>query len=295
MKLIMAFLVAIVSVFCIVNNGEIVNAQTTNSCQSSTVCVHPGDILDYSVTVNSINSTQTYKFSNMVDSSHIRVIEQKIVNKNNFQNINSTLNINTGFMQNEQNGTVVKPFFEVLPSPVAYNKSDTSIAQKVTNFNGFKRTSLEIFHSNENSTSVLGYDIETGVLLYGYSAAIITVGGNPQIVDFSNELTYTNLINSNSTVFQSAKNDISIPSWVKSTSRLWSQEQIQDSEFIKAIQYMISSGIMKIPHDSSVTVSSQPIPGWIKHGAGWWADGQISDDEFVKGIQWLISNGIINV
>ncbi len=295
MKFRIFFLVLVISLFFIVNNAEIVFAQKASSCQSFTVCVRPGDILKYSITLNTINSTQIYKFSDMVDSSHIRVIEQNQANKSNLQNTNSTLNIKTGFLQNEKDPTSVKPFFEVLASPVAYNKSDTSITQKVANFNGFKRASLEIFHSSENSTSIMGYDIETGILLYGYSAAIITIGGNPQIVDFSNELTYTNIINSNSTSIQPPKNVISIPSWVKSTSKWWSQDQIQDSEFIKAIQYMISNGIMQIPHDSSVIISSQPIPGWIKHEAGWWADGQISDDEFVKGIQWLISNGIIQV
>jgi len=132
-------------------------------------------------------------------------------------------------------------------------------------------------------------------LLYGYSAAVITIGGNTQIVDFANELTYTNIINSNSTGIQSQKNVVLIPNWVKSTAKLWSQEQIQDSDIIKAIQYLISSGMIQIPHDSSIIASSQSIPGWIKKGAGWWADGQITDDEFIKGIQWLISNGIIQV
>jgi hypothetical protein len=295
MKFRIYFLVVVISLFFIASSTEMVFSQKASSCQPFTVCVHPGDILKYSITVNAVNHTQIYNFLDMMDSSHIRVIEQNLANKSNIQNTNSTLNIKTGFLHNEQDPTIVKPFFEILASPVAYNKSDTSITQKVANFNGFKRESLEIFHSSENSTSIMGYDIETGILLYGYSAAIITIGGNPQIVDFSNELIYTNLINSNSTGIQPPKNVISIPSWVKSTSKWWSQGQIQDSEFIKGIQYMISSGVMQIPHDSSVIVSSQPIPGWIKHGAGWWADGQISDDEFVKGIQWLISNGIIQI
>jgi len=294
MKIRLAFLVVAISLFFIVNNTGMASAQTS-SCQPLTVCVHPGDTLKYSITLNAINSTQIYQFSDMKDSSHIRVLEQNMANRNDIQYTNSTLNLKTGFLQNEQDSTKIKPFFEVLASPVAYNKSDTSITQKVTNFNGFKRTSLEIFHSSENTTSLMGYDIETGILLYGYSAAIVPVGGKPQMVDFANELDYTNMINSNSSSIQPSKNVISIPSWVKSTSKWWSQEQIQDSEFIKAIQYMISSGIMQIPHDSSLTVSTQPIPGWIKHGAGWWADGEISDDEFVKGIQWLISNGIIQV
>ncbi|MDE1724886.1 MAG: peptidase, partial [Thaumarchaeota archaeon] len=75
----------------------------------------------------------------------------------------------------------------------------------------------------------------------------------------------------------------------------WSTGDIQDSEFVGAIQYLISKGVMHVPHGIQGANSSQPIPTWIKHSTGMWSNGQITDNEFVQSIQWLISKGIIQV
>lgn len=87
----------------------------------------------------------------------------------------------------------------------------------------------------------------------------------------------------------------SIPSWIKNNAKWWSDGQIEDSDFVKGIQYLIKSGVMIIPETESVSQSSQQIPAWIKNNAGWWADGKISDNDFVLGIQYLIHNGIIQI
>lgn len=88
---------------------------------------------------------------------------------------------------------------------------------------------------------------------------------------------------------------VAIPSWIKNNAKWWSQGQVDDSQFVLGIQYLIQNGIMKIPKTSVTASSSQGIPTWVKNNAGWWASGQISDDEFVKGIEYLVSNGIIAV
>ena len=85
-----------------------------------------------------------------------------------------------------------------------------------------------------------------------------------------------------------------IPSWIKNNAKWWSEGSIDDSEFVKGMQYLVQQGIMKIPPTQQNTTGNG-VPSWIKNNAGWWANGQISDDEFVKGIQWLISNGIIKI
>ena len=87
----------------------------------------------------------------------------------------------------------------------------------------------------------------------------------------------------------------SIPSWIKNNAKWWSQGSVSDDEFVKAMQYLIQQGILKIPQSNTGNVSTQPIPSWVKNNAGWWADGQLSDAEFVKGIQYLIQIGIIKV
>ncbi len=87
-----------------------------------------------------------------------------------------------------------------------------------------------------------------------------------------------------------------IPSWVKNAAKWWSEGQTSDSDFVKAMQYLIQQKIIQVPPTlTSSSNQSQQIPSWIKNNAGWWADGQISDDEFIKGLQYLISNGMIKL
>ncbi len=88
---------------------------------------------------------------------------------------------------------------------------------------------------------------------------------------------------------------LEIPSWIKNNAKWWSEGQINDSDFIKGIQYLIQNGIMKVSSSSTNVVQSNTIPTWIRNNAGWWANGTISDNDFVSGIQYLIQTGIINV
>ncbi len=89
--------------------------------------------------------------------------------------------------------------------------------------------------------------------------------------------------------------DIEIPNWVRNNAGWWATGQIDDSDFVSGIEYLISEEIMTIPSTQSGTGTTQEIPSWIKNNAGWWADGLIEDVDFVSGIQYLISNGIMKV
>jgi len=84
-----------------------------------------------------------------------------------------------------------------------------------------------------------------------------------------------------------------IPLWVKSNAKWWSDGGIEDSDFVTGIQFLIDNKIMQInlPHPSDT--SSQSIPDWVKNNAGWWADGLISDQDFLSGIYFMIQNGIM--
>ncbi len=88
---------------------------------------------------------------------------------------------------------------------------------------------------------------------------------------------------------------IEIPSWVRNNAGWWATGQIQDSDFISGIEFLITEDIIAIPPTQSSQGTSQEIPSWIKNNAGWWADGLIEDVDFVSGIQYLISNGIMKV
>ncbi len=88
---------------------------------------------------------------------------------------------------------------------------------------------------------------------------------------------------------------IQIPDWVRNNAGWWATGQIQDSDFVSGIEFLITEDIILIPISQSSQGTSQEIPSWIKNNAGWWADGLIEDVDFVSGIQYLISNGIMNV
>ena len=89
------------------------------------------------------------------------------------------------------------------------------------------------------------------------------------------------------------KMETTIPDWVKPIAKWWSLGNIDDSEFISALLYMIDNRIIRIPPVETQNISNEKIPEWIKNSAGWWAENQIDDDAFVQGIQYMIENGII--
>ena len=92
-----------------------------------------------------------------------------------------------------------------------------------------------------------------------------------------------------------AQEDYTIPSWIKNNAGWWAEDQIDDSSFLQAIEYLIENGIIVVPITESGTESSSGVPAWIKNSAGWWADDTISDGEFVNALQFLLKEGIIKI
>jgi hypothetical protein len=287
-------IIAVAVFFVAVHTEQAFSQQAGTTCQPNTICLHPGDSLKYSATLGDVNSSESFSFGAMLDSSHIRVIEQNQINGSEIKNYTMILSLKTGYAQSEQNANVVNPFFTVLASPIAFDQSNTSLMPAVVDFNEFKRTALVAFHSSENSTSKTEYDIETGILLERHTTDIVTIGDKPTLVDFSNRLIDTNIIYSDSPGIQTIKSVISIPSWVKNNAKYWHEGTIDDSTFAQGIQFMIKQGIITIPPTQSGQANpSVTIPAWVKNNAGYWSTGDIDDGTFVKGIQYLITSGII--
>lgn len=88
---------------------------------------------------------------------------------------------------------------------------------------------------------------------------------------------------------------ISIPGWIKTISKWWSDDSIEDAEFISALIYLIENKIVQIPMTENKENTEEEIPKWIKNNAGWWADGTIDDNSFVSGIQYMVEAGLITV
>jgi hypothetical protein len=86
-----------------------------------------------------------------------------------------------------------------------------------------------------------------------------------------------------------------IPHWMRNNAKWWYQDQIQDSEFIKGIRYLVENKIMIMPSTNNYLNKENNIPSWVKNNAGWWANGTISDGDFISGIQYLVNSRIITM
>ena len=94
----------------------------------------------------------------------------------------------------------------------------------------------------------------------------------------------------------------SVPEWIKNTAGWWADDKITETDFIRAIAYLIDNNIILITNIQDIkSIHSTTdnvdfiIPTWIKNTAGWWANGDIPDSAFVSGLKWLIENGIMHI
>jgi len=85
-----------------------------------------------------------------------------------------------------------------------------------------------------------------------------------------------------------------IPQWIKNNAAWWSKNQIEDSDFILGLEFLIKQEIITVS-STDESKQSEDIPEWVKNTAGWWSEGFISDDDFIQSIQWLINNGFIRI
>jgi len=86
-----------------------------------------------------------------------------------------------------------------------------------------------------------------------------------------------------------------VPEWVKNTAGWWATDDISETEFLNAIEFLVNEEIIQVSDATSGKDSSGSVPSWIKNNAGWWADEQIDDQTFVNGIEFLIKEGIIQI
>jgi len=97
------------------------------------------------------------------------------------------------------------------------------------------------------------------------------------------------------TFLEDVTDDQVIPVWVKSNAKWWSDDKIDNDNFISGLEYLVNEGIIKVSLPEGTDNSISEVQPWIKSTAGWWADGMISEDEFITAIEWMITNNIIQV
>lgn len=88
---------------------------------------------------------------------------------------------------------------------------------------------------------------------------------------------------------------VTIPEWIKPIVKWWSEGNIDDSEFISALSYLIKNKIIQIPLVEIQSISEDKIHEWVKNNVGWLTDEQIDDSGFVSGIEYLIEKELIAV
>jgi len=86
-----------------------------------------------------------------------------------------------------------------------------------------------------------------------------------------------------------------IPEWVKPIAKWWSEEIIDDSEFISALSYLIENKSIQIPPVEIQSISEDKIPEWVKNNAREWAYDKIDKNAFVSGIQHMIEYRLITI
>ena len=92
-----------------------------------------------------------------------------------------------------------------------------------------------------------------------------------------------------------AANAQTTPDWIKNTAGWWADDQISETEFVNAIEFLVNNGIIVVSDTKQSESQANGVPDWIKNTAGWWADDQISETEFVNAIEFLVNVGIINI
>ena len=104
------------------------------------------------------------------------------------------------------------------------------------------------------------------------------------------ELQYSGAISNTEFTIES-DGSIGIPYWVKDLSELWTNGQMPDKEYARAIQFLINEDIIFNP-----TLGEElRIPEWFKITTSWWANNQILDTEYGKSLQYLINEKVIAI
>ncbi len=85
-----------------------------------------------------------------------------------------------------------------------------------------------------------------------------------------------------------------LPLEIKIHAMEWATGEIDDSEFVTEIEFMLENNIIVIS-DIPTETSDNEIPAWVRNNALWWSQDLISEYEFVNSLKFLIQEGIILV
>lgn len=254
------------------------------SCQANQICALPGDYVKYHITTPDLNQTIRFDFVNPTDNKNIAV-KTSVVQNGSPASESDILDLTKSLLTrpNGQNSN----FMYMLPTPLKLN---SAYHQEVTSFNSYDRSAMFAQNSNQTNSILVKIDRDTGILVDLEVSSVVNVNGKVSVKQQSYKLVDTNKI-----TFSNYVTGISIPSWVKHDAKFWSDGSIPDTQFIQGIQYLIETGIIKIPPSGAANSILPQMPPWVKSDAKSWSEGSMSDNEFAGAIQYLISNGLMHI
>ena len=86
-----------------------------------------------------------------------------------------------------------------------------------------------------------------------------------------------------------------MPEWIKDYAEWWAIGDVDDSEFVSGIEFLLENKIIMVSSVSSSSSSTEEIPGWVRNSAHWWSQNLISENEFIDSLEYLIQEGIITI
>ena len=196
----------------------------------------------------------------------------------------------------------ISPDFNIETDREEYYEGDNiRISGIVNNTYQITPVTIQIFDNKRN----LVYSDKTDVLpdhSFFYelktSSSIFKTSGDYKIKSmygFPSTITDVNIGFNGSQNSDTVSNVSHVPHWVKNNVKLWKNNEINDTEFVNTIQFLIKSGYVTTHVSETSMINSGIIPLWIKTTAVRWSDGTSADDEFNASISYLISHGIIKI
>jgi len=209
----------------------------------------------------------------------------------------------------QEDEILLQPGFDLTTDKISYNTGDMitisgsgldqteEISVYIITSDGDEFTNLQIYSTNDGIFStpwIIPSHMSDGT--YFVIATTSTLYAEAAFEIGTSSLDSSNIVdNPTPQIEQDATTEL--PSWIKSNAAWWSNDAIEDADFLQGIEYLIQQGIIVVPltESSSDSQSNQPLPDWIKNNAAWWSQDLIGNDEFINAIQWLLENGIIRI
>src|SRR5205807_5179061 len=193
-------------------------SQPNTECQQAGICIHPGDFVTYSTEFGDVSTTDTYTFGEFIGTDKVHFSITSIVNGTKIQT-NNILDLKTGFYNETADGSGI-PILIMAPIPINIDKNMNGVSEKTLSFDGAQRNIVAVTNNTVTNTNEIGYDKETGVLVYLH--LIPQKSANTGTALDLNSPTRYDLVNTN--MFTTgAQVDLQIPPWIKNNAKWWSQ------------------------------------------------------------------------